>query len=677
MKSDGMKKFLHELVLYFWIPIIVAVVSYIFFELNDYTLGITLLVGSTVVYSMIRLYFTYKKWWFWLIVGVVVLGIIGIVFLKVPATNLTINGIELSGTNLTLPEGTVTVNPAPQGNGQYTKNTVVTLTAEPIANYDWAGWNGTDTDNQNPTTVTMTEDKAVEVKFEKRYSLIINNQQVIGSIVSFTEGTVVVSPPPSNADGKYSHDTKVTLTVHPNTGYDWLSWSGTEDDNANPTTVTMASGEQIMLSFSGRFELTINGQTVNGSTVLFSEGTVYVQPAPGSDDKYASGTEVTLQANPYSGFGWESWSGTDNQLANPTTLTINGDKHINVNWAERYTVTINNQPLLKEDLVLTGGKVTVNPAPQAGGGFAKSTKVTFTATPAAGYRFGYWSGDISGMTNPVMLTMNSDITLNVVFIKTYTLTVIKNPSAGGTVSPNSGTYDEGTNITLTATPSSGYRFNRWDGASTSLSATLTLIMDGDKTIAALFMKTFKLTVKLSPPAGGTVFPGTNVYDTGSTVTLTATPAPGYRFDQWQGSATGSDTSVTVTMDTDKIVTAVFIKTYVLSVTVNPPTGGLVAPSGGVFDAGANVTLTAMPATGYTFDHWEGAASGNESSVTITMDADKTVTAVFIAGSTTISTSPAANEPASLPNTTDKDIVAVVTTSTNASRKLAARNPRTA
>ena len=36
-------------------------------------------------------------------------------------------------------------------------------------------------------------------------------------------------------------------------------------------------------------------------------------------------------------------------------------------------------------------------------------------------------------------------------------------AAGGTVSTEGGAYDEGTEVTITATPSEGYRFTGWEG----------------------------------------------------------------------------------------------------------------------------------------------------------------------------------------------------------------------
>ena len=70
------------------------------------------------------------------------------------------------------------------------------------------------------------------------------------------------------------------------------------------------------------------------------------------------------------------------------------------------------------------------------------------------------------------------------------------------------------------------------------------------------------------------------------------------------------------------------ETYKLTTVVDPIGAGSVSPSGGQYESGAQVTLTASPASGYTFDHWTGSASGNTSSIAITMDSDKNIAANF-------------------------------------------------
>jgi uncharacterized repeat protein (TIGR02543 family) len=85
------------------------------------------------------------------------------------------------------------------------------------------------------------------------------------------------------------------------------------------------------------------------------------------------------------------------------------------------------------------------------------------------------------------------------------------------------------------------------------------------------------------------------------------------------------------MDSDKSLTAnlkATTQTYTLTTNISPSGTGSVSPSGGEYESGVEVTLTATPASGYTFDYWDGAASGPASTVTIIMDSNKTITAHF-------------------------------------------------
>jgi len=72
---------------------------------------------------------------------------------------------------------------------------------------------------------------------------------------------------------------------------------------------------------------------------------------------------------------------------------------------------------------------------------------------------------------------------------------------------------------------------------------------------------YTLTVSVSPSGSGTTnpSPGSYTYDSGTSVTVTATPKLGYRFKQWllDGSNAGSSLSITVTMNRDHSLTAVF------------------------------------------------------------------------------------------------------------------------
>jgi uncharacterized repeat protein (TIGR02543 family) len=118
------------------------------------------------------------------------------------------------------------------------------------------------------------------------------------------------------------------------------------------------------------------------------------------------------------------------------------------------------------------------------------------------------------------------------------------------------------------------------------------------------------------------------YDAGETVTLQATPNTGYHFTGWSGDASGTTNPVSITMNSNKSVTAGFaINTYTLNVTA---THGSVTktPNKSTYNHGETVSLQATPNTGYHFTGWSGDASGTSNPVIITMNADKSVTANF-------------------------------------------------
>ena len=77
----------------------------------------------------------------------------------------------------------------------------------------------------------------------------------------------------------------------------------------------------------------------------------------------------------------------------------------------------------------------------------------------------------------------------------FTLTVAA--GEGGTVSTEGGTYDEGTEITITATPAEGYDFIGWEG-SDSPEASLTITLGENTTLNALFGQLPVLILPSSP-----------------------------------------------------------------------------------------------------------------------------------------------------------------------------------
>ena len=172
----------------------------------------------------------------------------------------------------------------------------------------------------------------------------------------------------------------------------------------------------------------------------------------------------------------------------------------------------------------------------------------------------------------------------------------------------------------------------WMGAASAAETTVT--MNSDKTVTAVFVKQWTLTMAATPSDGGTTDPavGDHVCDEGDVVNLAATPNPGYAFDHWEGNVADPNVAdTTIALNADETVTAVFVKQWTLTMAASPSDGGTTTPAVGAntHDDGETVNLTATANPGYTFDHWEGdVADPNAAETTITMNADETVTAVF-------------------------------------------------
>jgi len=181
----------------------------------------------------------------------------------------------------------------------------------------------------------------------------------------------------------------------------------------------------------------------------------------------------------------------------------------------------------------------------------------------------------------------------------YSLSIATNPagggsisaSIGGVVSPIRANYRDGSSVTLTATPSAGYEFGSWAGDASGTSPMVTITMDGDKDITANFHAIrYTLSPSVSPPEGGLISGGSGTYEPGSSVALVATPSPGYEFISWAGDVSGASPEVTVTMDSDKRVTANF-ETIAQRIEYTMPTGeisGSVISFSNVLDRGGVV-----------------------------------------------------------------------------------------
>ena len=201
--------------------------------------------------------------------------------------------------------------------------------------------------------------------------------------------------------------------------------------------------------------------------------------------------------------------------------------------------------------------------------YETNSTITLLATPDAGYEFTGWNlgkGN-SSSDNPLFYTVTENVTITPVFTEkasepTYTLTVHRTGQGMVTISPEQETYQNGAMVALTAIPAEGWQFKQWEDG--SVSATRYLTMTENKEVTATFEEMpeepepttyYTLTMNTVGQGSVTADPQANQYAAGSTVTLTAKPAEGWQFKQWEDNTTNAIRSIT--MDANKVVMAIF------------------------------------------------------------------------------------------------------------------------
>lgn len=264
---------------------------------------------------------------------------------------------------------------------------------------------------------------------------------------------------------------------------------------------------------------------------------------------------------------------------------------------------------------------------------------------AAGIALGTWMNDGGGTTST---TRAGDVRLELVVDGSGTVS----GSAADISCSERCSYgvQAGEQLTLTADPADGWRFEHWS-APCRQGLTCKLAPDDDVTVTARFSKLAagRRALNITIVGTGTVTAGSSlpcvddcqrVFDDGATVELRAEASDDWRFSAWSGACTGDACSVT--LDGDSEVTATFVEITTPEgghrLDVEQPTGGLITsmPRGiscpvdcsHEFEAD-DVTLHAAANGGWRLADWGyGDCQPSATDCDVQLDADVTVSPVF-------------------------------------------------
>ena len=458
---------------------------------------------------------------------------------------------------------TATAGGSVTGGKLYLEGTDATITATPAEGYHFVKW------SDGETNVTRTIKVTTDVTLTAEFAI-----NVYTVTLSAENGTVTGA-------GEYQHGATANINAVAAAGYHFVRWSDGNTEATRSIVVTAA------VTLTAEFAINVYTVTLNAEN-----GTV---KGAGS---YNYGTDVTLTATPAEGYHFVKWSDGDTNATR--TIIVTADVTLTAEFVINvYTVTLN-----AENGTVTGA-----------GEYEHGATANITAVAAVGYHFVKWSDGELNATRTIKVT--SDVTLTAEFaINVYT---VEATAVNGTVT-GAGEYNHGTEVTLTATPAEGYRFVKWSDGDTN--ATRTITVTADVTLIAEFaINVYTVTLNADDEMGRVV--GAGSYSYGETVTIVALANEHYHFVKWSD---GDENDVRVITITDNItLTAEFAPNmYELVLNCNSEEGRVIGA--GSYEYGKEVTIVAMPNSGYHFVKW---SDGDKNDVrTILIENNITLTAEF-------------------------------------------------
>lgn len=503
--------------------------------------------------------------------------------------------------------GTASASPAKAAAG-----TEITLTAMPNEGYHFKEWqviSGNVTIKDNKFTMP---DSDVEVKavFEKDAPPVPTDP----------------AKPNISVTGTYTYNGSVhTATVN---GYDLATMdiSGNTGTDAGDYTVSVTSktGKWV----DGSTDAVTAAWSIGKATREAPDGLIGVAPTTvGGSDGKISGVTDKMEYRMAGERSYTACSGTeiDNLSAgNYFVRYAEDNNHFASTDAE---VTVGEGTPLADCTITfsgNGGSGSMGPVivkaetnyilPVCG--FTAPTDQEFKAWEISGTE--YKVGDtytVSGDTEIKALWENSVITPT-----TYTVTVSNDGNGTGTATPS--TAATGTEITLTAMPKEGYHFKEWQVISggVTIKNNKFLMPNDNVEVKAIFEKDApaptEYTITVTSGGNGTASASPDKAVAGTEITLTATPANGYHFKEWEvmsGGVTIKDDKFTM-LDSNVEIKAIFEKDAPpapteFTITVTSGDNGTASASHAKAVVGTEITLTATPNKGYHFKEWQVISGG--------------------------------------------------------------------
>ena len=496
------------------------------------------------------------------------------------------------------------------------EHTEVKLTAgDPIYGYEFVNWtdnNGIVKGSGRYVYLTLMSDTVLNANYDS---------------TSFTITAATANPTFGSANGTATvkFNQPVTLTAEPNTGFRFVNWINSHDVVCG-TEASFTVNAYRDSTFTATFDTNVYNVTANvNNTAMGSvSGPATVKHFKNADYEATANTG-------YHFVNWTNLAGTELGAEAVLNIAPVSDTTVIANFAvNTYALTVN----VAAECTGMGTVAGSNPAAE------HFQNYQISATPATGYHFVQWQD--GNNDNPRTVTLTAAATYTATFdTNVYNVTANVNNTAMGSVS-GPATVKHFKNADYEATANTGYHFVNWTnlaGTELGAEAVLNIAPVSDTTVIANFaVNTYALTVNVAAECTGmgTVAGSNPAAEHFQNYQISATPATGYHFVQWQDG--NSENPRTVTLTAAATYTASFdTNVYVLTVVSGNETMGSASGSVAAAKHFVNYEISAEANYGYHFTGWNDNNTDNPRTVTLTES--KTYTANFTYNSYTVSGTP--------------------------------------
>jgi hypothetical protein len=284
-------------------------------------------------------------------------------------------------------------------------------------------------------------------------------------ITNTAGGSVMTEP----ALALVTNGSHVVATAIANDAYGFRGWNGTITSTANPLDFFLNTNVNLVAEF---------GRLLNVALRQAEGGSVTILPEHGP---YMEGDTLRIEAAANEGFRFQAWKEPLQAFTNGGVITLTNDIAVEAIFKKLQAV-----------LVTQTGEGTVTGL--NGLYYDIGEEITLSAQAKTNWFFTGWSGSVTNASNPLILVVSTNTSVNAIFKQLFTLTATS--SEGGVVemTPMASNYVDGTIVTLLAKPNRYYRLEQWTGGVTGTNNPVAVAVTNNLEVLAVFAPSHRLGV---------------------------------------------------------------------------------------------------------------------------------------------------------------------------------------